>query len=217
MNTPQQHIDLYKQKTGSEHIASVLALEVIDDLIDKDDFNLIFCDGSGAYIPVVLEFGAGIGTITTFLLDRGVFVMAYEDDKFCLKELQKIDNKMLYIAKDTTFIPDHHFNLIICDGSGAYMPKKIVESCTFDYVLFEGHRFLWKWNFLFAISGGTYKEYSNGKDKPCYLLTIGKGSRIKIFFQLFTEQQRKHGFKKTLRFCIRALLGKIKEKDEAVS
>lgn len=98
---------LFKEKQGSEHIATPISIEKVAEL------------ARGA--KDILEFGAGIGTLTySALANSDAFVEIYEDNEFCIERLsENLDGYEGRYALITSygFMPRRKkYDLIIVDG-----------------------------------------------------------------------------------------------------
>jgi hypothetical protein len=94
----------FKAKTGSDHIASEDALA-----------HVLACVRE--YRPAIaVECGAGIGTITSALLQGGTqWVIAYEHDNFCRSALLQLDNKRVTVVNGD-ICSGAQADLIVIDG-----------------------------------------------------------------------------------------------------
>ncbi|HEY4523185.1 MAG TPA: hypothetical protein VJK73_02310 [Candidatus Paceibacterota bacterium] len=92
----------FREKPGSDHMATPVSLQFLKE----------YC---AATKPAsILELGAGIGTMTTFLEEYGVD--AYEDIPFCLGELAKNAPRANVIKSYETLPPKRDYDLVIIDG-----------------------------------------------------------------------------------------------------
>lgn len=106
--TPNKEaVDIYsvfKNKEGSEHIATPISIEVLLKLHPR----------------TVLEMGGGIGTLTHTLASHGADVDVYEDNAYCQEELGKnVLNAANYtLLKDYNIPPPKkEYDLLIVDGA----------------------------------------------------------------------------------------------------
>lgn len=98
--------DIYKKfkgYNGSEHIATTNSMMNLLEIIQDNTF----CE--------VLDFGAGIGTISALLLDNtSGRITAIEKNEWCTKEFTK------------NLLPNHRIDLY------SYLPKKHFDLCIID-------------------------------------------------------------------------------------
>jgi predicted O-methyltransferase YrrM len=102
----------FQAKPGSEHIATEQALAYLSALLDA------------AQPKVVLEMGAGIGTITDALLlhpARPERIVAAEQNDYCLSVLRgnltnSEDRRLVIASKPEEVPPDLVFDLVVGDG-----------------------------------------------------------------------------------------------------
>ena len=101
----------FKERPGSDHIASEHALAHLSALLRRYE------------VKSVLEFGAGIGTITYLLLDvlpKRVEIVTVEQNEFCLEQLNhnisSEERKRLSIVHEMSSNSDRSFDLVIIDG-----------------------------------------------------------------------------------------------------
>ena len=137
---------------GSEHIASRFSLAYLAAIVRQHD------------CPLVLEFGAGIGTLTYLLLQKGLRVVALEHDPFCLDQLKR--NIPAEWKSRLTLITDRVsiegvFDLVIIDGN---LPRqdeyRFLRPGTICFV--EGCRQHTSWKFQQRIAAaGLYCELSH--------------------------------------------------------
>jgi hypothetical protein len=97
----------FAARPGSEHIASRISLAYLSSILRQHDCKL------------ALEFGAGIGTLTYLLLQKGLRVVALERNAFCLDQLKR--NIPAEWHSRMTLITDRDdidgvFDLVIIDG-----------------------------------------------------------------------------------------------------
>lgn len=104
--TPQEIYNKFKNKQGSKYIAEVVSISNVMEL----------CKGG----DIVLELGAGIGTLTYAMIQKGAFVYTYESNKFCIEELRKnlaeYDFHYNLIESYKTLPPQENYALIVVDG-----------------------------------------------------------------------------------------------------
>jgi len=106
--------DEFLQKPGSQHIASEFALAYLSAVLNE------------VKPRSVLEFGAGIGTITSFLMKHPTnidHVTTTESNAFCLEQFaanipEEYRGRYDLIADDSNLIPGHRrYELVIVDHS----------------------------------------------------------------------------------------------------
>ena len=106
--------DEFSQKPGAQHIASEFALAYLSAVLNKVMPNS------------VLEFGAGIGTITHFLLKHPAnigHVTTTENHPYCLEQFaanisEEFDGRYDLIVDDSTLVPGQRpYELVIVDNS----------------------------------------------------------------------------------------------------
>ena len=106
--------DEFSQKPGAQHIASEFALAHLSAVLNKVKPNS------------VLEFGAGIGTITYFLLKHPTnvgHVTTTENHAYCLEQFaanipEDLGGRYDLIVDDSTMVPGQQsFDLVIIDSS----------------------------------------------------------------------------------------------------
>ena len=101
----------FASRLGAQHIATTRAVACLSAVVRRHRPK------------TVLEFGAGIGTLTYLLLsgrDPPLNVVAFETNPFCLAQLQRnipeeFKPRLTVIAPGGS-VPDIHFDLIIVDG-----------------------------------------------------------------------------------------------------
>ena len=98
---------LFKEKQGAEHIASPVSIEKIVEL------------AGGA--KNILEFGAGIGTLTyATLKSTDAFIEIYEDNEFCIEKLREnlkeYADRYVHIGSYNCMPRRKKYDLIIVDG-----------------------------------------------------------------------------------------------------
>jgi len=106
--------DEFSQKPGAQHIASEFALAYLSAVLNK------------VKPASVLEFGAGIGTITHFLLKHPVnvgHVTTTESHPFCLEQFaanisEEFAGRYDLVVDDATLVPgDRRYDLVIVDNT----------------------------------------------------------------------------------------------------
>jgi hypothetical protein len=106
--------DEFSQKPGAQHIASEFALAHLSAVINKVKPNS------------VLEFRAGIGTITYFLLNHPAnigHVTTTENNEYCLEQFaanmpEEFLGRYDLVVDDSTLVPGQKsFDLVIIDNS----------------------------------------------------------------------------------------------------
>jgi len=105
--------DEFSQKPGAQHIASEFALAYLSAVLNK------------VKPDSVLEFGAGIGTITHFLLQHPAnigHVTTTENHPYCLEQFaanisEEFDGRYDLIVDDSTLLPGQRpYELVIVDN-----------------------------------------------------------------------------------------------------
>ncbi len=134
----QQIYERFAAKAGSENIATQFALAGLADLLTK------------IKPQTVLEFGAGIGTITSLLLTHPANVkrvFCTEDNAFCLEQLAlnlqqtSPDRPKILTGPEQLSQLDDNIDLVIVDGGfdgNLAQPFEHVREGTYCY--FEGVR-----------------------------------------------------------------------------
>ena len=106
--------DEFSKKPGAQHIASEFALAYLSAVLNKVTPNS------------VLEFGAGIGTITYFLMKHPAnigHVTTTENNPFCLEQFaanisEEFNGRYDLIVDDGKLIPGQRpYNLVVVDDS----------------------------------------------------------------------------------------------------
>jgi hypothetical protein len=106
--------DEFSKKPGAQHIASEFALAHLSAVVNK------------VKPRSVLEFGAGIGTITYFLMKHPVnisHVTTTESNDFCLEQFaanipDEFSGRYDLVVDDSTLAPgQRHYDLVIVDVS----------------------------------------------------------------------------------------------------
>jgi precorrin-6B methylase 2 len=120
----------FARKVGSEHIASEFALAHLSALLRRESPRH------------VLEFGAGIGTVTRLLLDRlgsDATVVAVEPNAFCLEQLRGgfDDPRLTILATRSDSVLSQKFDLVIIDGG---LPRDLGFVQSGVQLFFEGNR-----------------------------------------------------------------------------
>jgi len=135
--TPSQKaIDIYskfKNKEGSEYIATPISIEVLLNLNPK----------------TVLEMGGGIGAMTYTVASLGAEVDVYEDNLFCQEQLSKNVPKYTLLRDYNVSPPKKKYDLVIIDGGSGKLPdggsvdavNKVLNNLeSFKNVYIEGGR-----------------------------------------------------------------------------
>jgi len=127
----------FHNQQGAEHIASLGSMQVIFDILHS------------LQPKTILEFGAGIGTLTYFCLENcQAQVDLYEDNAFCLAKLKENLSRFkgrYYLFTDYEnfrSLPHKSYDLVIVDGGPYRLFPEILNSLdNIRVVFFEGRRF----------------------------------------------------------------------------
>ncbi|TSC63113.1 MAG: hypothetical protein G01um101448_98 [Parcubacteria group bacterium Gr01-1014_48] len=100
--------EAFKEKEGSEHIATPLSICAVLKLAAKSEN--------------VLEIGAGIGTLSYAILAHSrAALTTYEDNFFCIEQLKKnlqmFDGRFKLLTSYMQMPSSRHFDLVIVDGA----------------------------------------------------------------------------------------------------
>lgn len=125
----------FKQKMGSEHIASPVGIQVLLEIIEEIKPRHI------------LEIGGGLGTLSYAALKfSDVQMDIFEDHPFCIKELQKnlrgYEERYQLLEDYNNFILPHtSYDLIIIDGGGHAFVHEVISKCQhIGRIFIEGGR-----------------------------------------------------------------------------
>lgn len=174
----QSVFDLFSQKPGSEHIASCFALSYLNAMLRTKKPKSI------------LEFGAGIGTITYLLLSHPSnieSVVATENNPFCLEQLNinltnQMKQRVEIVAELKGLVKfQQKFDLVIFDG-GFNQPEqyKFLEKGAVCFI--EGARK--------ATRRAIEMELSK-RDLKCIFTNYNRGKKL---FSMRLRKSKKTGF-----------------------
>ena len=167
----------YRKKPGSDYIASEFALANLSALLNK------------IKPTSVIEYGAGIGTMTHALLAHPVGiekVLATETNAFCLEQLAKnipaeYKNKLHLISNlDDLEILRRRCDLVIFDG-GTVSPDEIAFLGEGSYCFIEGGR---------AKTIARVNAQLEKSGLICHFTTVGAGYK---YFRLYKKHYGKTG------------------------
>lgn len=119
----------FRVKQGSQHIATISSLFNLTTLLDGDDLSLI------------LDFGAGIGTITQLCLDiTKAKIVCYERNEWCKEQLKANVSDIARIEVTSNF-PNGRFDLIAIDDDISRKEiRRILKNCRPRVIFIEGYR-----------------------------------------------------------------------------
>jgi len=142
MDTYQSVYEKFKALPGSQHIAGVVTLKRISEIVDE------------LQPKRVLELGAGIGTITYLLLaTTNAHVDTYEPNEFCISALTEnlsgFKDRYTLLTSYKQLPPESAYDLVVIDGGAGsqddtgYMRAAYLILLSLDtvrVVIVEGHR-----------------------------------------------------------------------------
>ena len=179
---------LFASKSGARHIASEFALAYLNALLND------------SHPKHVLEFGAGIGTITTCLLNhpsRIAQVTATEENEFCIGELSKnigdryAGRYQLVTEPFGLDVRNVHYDLVVVDGLLASEHYEVITLGTICFV--EGSR---------TPTRLAINEELAGRNLVCLFVNFNRGTR---YFHFGMREDPKTG-RRRLKFKFRKVL-----------
>ncbi|MAZ41033.1 hypothetical protein CL654_02860 [bacterium] len=198
----------FHKKEGSDEIAAPATLQKLLNIIRRESVHSI------------LEFGAGIGTITKFLLDNtSAHVTAYEHNPFCIQKMKENTNNdpRLTLITNPKEVVSGEYDLVVIDGGDIETIGNVLQGISPKHVVFEGYRWDAQRIVLNSVKGKRSISYEKLVDpdggKGGYVMHLGegRGGYTSARISLFNELRRKRGFYKLVRSSLKKLIRKHKK------
>ncbi len=170
----EAHHARYRRRSGSEQIASPLALTVLMAALDR------------LQPARVLEVGAGIGTMTDILTRvRGCEVHAIEDDPFCLAELKRS------LSRQPSPGLGYLHGLIVVDGDQIRPNVALGLLAHRGWMLVEGNRRTWRAGLKYGYRPFTAVNLRPfDRSKGMWVIAFEPTPRLRLGFALERAWQR---------------------------
>ncbi len=124
----------FKEQVGSEHTASLPAIQVVFNILKKKP-------------KTILEFGGGIGTLSYLCLKYSdAEIDIYENNDFCIKalgeNLNEFEGRYALLTDDNFYLSHKSYDLVIVDDNPYQYFRDIVKNTeNIKEIFFEGRRF----------------------------------------------------------------------------